>query len=293
MQKILVATNLWVGLAVALFTCLSFPIWLSTQSVTYTFLVGFATVGGYGYMRWVQVFQKSSAQQTTAYQWFIQYRGAATFTMTFSLSCGLLLLYNYFSLESLIWLLPAALLVFLYPITFKLPFHSFTSLRSLPGIKLLLISFSWTYLTFVIPQLLLNSALNTVFFGEVLFRTLFIAAITLPFDMRDAEVDATQMHTLPQLIGTKKALDLARFGLVCYQFWIIFQAIAGHKNWLSALFWCLGLEVGLYILKGVKRYPTEKYISFWVEAIPIILALLVILGETLATNFTFKTLTIF
>jgi 1,4-dihydroxy-2-naphthoate octaprenyltransferase len=168
-----------------------------------------------------------------------------------------------------------------------LPFQSFTALRSLPGLKLLLISASWTYLTFVIPQLLQNATFDAAFAGEVFFRTLFIAAITLPFDMRDIEVDNAKMYTLPQLIGKEKALNLALFGVVCYQFWIVYLALADYQNWFITLFWWLGLELGLFIIKCVKHKPTEKYISFWVEAIPIILALLVILGNTLATSFNF------
>lgn len=176
MQKMLIATNLWVGLAVALLTFISFLPGPMANASPYALLVGFATVGAYGYMRWVQVLQQKG-QDTLGHYWFKQHQIPATFILAFSLSTCVILLFRFFSGAFYSWLVPPALVVIFYPITFSLPLGSFSSLRALPGIKLLLISACWTYLTFAVPQFLQNASVGGYFTGEVIFRTLFIAAL--------------------------------------------------------------------------------------------------------------------
>ncbi|MDZ7848639.1 MAG: hypothetical protein U5L96_18920 [Owenweeksia sp.] len=50
-----------------------------------------------------------------------------------------------------------ALISLVYPISFKKSFSGFTSLRSVPGLKMFLIALNWSYVTVLIPAALYAS----------------------------------------------------------------------------------------------------------------------------------------
>lgn len=78
------------------------------------------------------------------------------------------------------------------------------ALRRIPGLKMIWIAGSWASITALWPlwwsiagtELPLNQALGA--WGE---RFLVIAALTLPFDLRDRRWDEAGMRTWPQLLG--------------------------------------------------------------------------------------------
>jgi 4-hydroxybenzoate polyprenyltransferase len=76
-------------------------------------------------------------------------------------------------------------------------------LRSLPGVKIFLIAYVWAVATVGLPVL---ASGQNMFGGRSLLlmaeRGLFIFALTLPFDVRDAEGDkAIGVRTLPHMLG--------------------------------------------------------------------------------------------
>ena len=82
-------------------------------------------------------------------------------------------------------------------------------MRDFDFIKIFCISFVWSYL-FCIP-LFVNDVDNSAYiFCE---KALFIFAITIPFDIRDREVDrSVHLRTFGTVLGLKSALT---FSLVC------------------------------------------------------------------------------
>ncbi len=276
LQQFLVATNLWVGLSVGAFTYLSFHRATAQDAWWYSALVALATTAGYGYMRWVQVGQGPGKQTTLGHRWFLQNRTAASLILGLSLGLSLAILYFFAGWQLILFLIPALAVVLFYPITFLHAFHAFTSLRSLPGLKLLLISACWTHLTFVVPMWMQGQPMDIFFITETLLRTLFIAALTIPFDVRDLAVDDENLKTLPQWVGTAKALALAGLGLGLYQIWWAVQFAFQRISLGEMLAGVVALEVAYHLVKGVLKNRSEMYISFWIEAIPLLLALLVL-----------------
>jgi 4-hydroxybenzoate polyprenyltransferase len=272
-----VGSNTWVGLSVCLFTHLSFAPLATGIAIWYPVLVGLATIVGYGYMRWVQVWQGNHLQNTEAHQWFLKHKREAAAIMLIAALLGFLVFYLIYTDLLLLWLVPAILIVIIYPLSFPRAFSSFSALRSVPGLKLFLISAAWAYLTYALPFLLQGLALSPWFWGEMFFRIVFVAALIIPFDVRDLAHDAQNLQTIPQLTGPQTALNLAGLGLGIYQFWYALRFALGEIPFIEMLGWVVGLEIGIWLVKSKRVLNNKFYVAFWVEGIPLFLTLVILL----------------
>lgn len=120
------------------------------------------------------------------------------------------------------------LLVFLAIISFGygLPLFSINrekfSLRNIPGLKLFLIALVWSVSTVALPILEINdSHLLYIPLSDLVIlntkRFLFVAAITVPFDIRDLFQDRNyNLKTIPTVFGEKKAYLFCQLLLLTY-----------------------------------------------------------------------------
>ena len=113
-------------------------------------------------------------------------------------------------------------------IAYNLPIFSIHDkrfgLRNIPGVKLFLIAMVWSLSCVLLPILELESSIvAAVTVNDTILlvakRFLFIAAITVPFDIRDLFQDRThELKTIPALLGEKKALLICQALLAAYLF---------------------------------------------------------------------------
>ncbi len=95
-------------------------------------------------------------------------------------------------------------------------------LRNIPGVKLFLISLVWALSSVLLPILNLDvdtraSVTVPETFLLITKRFLFIAAITVPFDIRDLFQDrSNELKTIPVIVGEKKALLICQGLLLIY-----------------------------------------------------------------------------
>jgi len=85
-------------------------------------------------------------------------------------------------------------------------------LREKAYLKLPLIAGVFALATVVYPVLLAGFKLSDftpILVTVLLARVLYIAGITIPFDVRDLNIDSVNMKTMPQQIGTKRSLQRA------------------------------------------------------------------------------------
>ena len=148
----------------------------------------------------------------------------------------------------------------LYPLPFILKKKG-GGLRSVPGLKLILIALVWAYVTAVIPALRAGADWQWPFIE----RFLWTAALTIPFDVRDAELDANSIRTLPHLVGSKNSVWAANVLL-----WLSFLVLVYYFE----LPWAP--MAGLYLFFGtvlIKSYPKmgDLYYSLLIEALPFLL----------------------
>lgn len=95
-------------------------------------------------------------------------------------------------------------------------------LRNIPGLKLFLIALVWALSTVLIPYFQLQETENlyqSIFqlFILTFKRFLFIAAITIPFDIRDIFQDKLfNLKTIPTILGEKRAYLFCQAMLIIY-----------------------------------------------------------------------------
>lgn len=81
-------------------------------------------------------------------------------------------------------------------------------LRGVPGLKLPLIALAWAWATVALP-LLGTGSWHALSWAVALGQFLFIAGLTIPFDIRDLAQDPPGLRTLPQWLGAHESLRIA------------------------------------------------------------------------------------
>ena len=109
-------------------------------------------------------------------------------------------------------------------------------------------------------------------------RFLFVIALMIPFEIRDLEYDQTALHTLPQIIGIKKARF---FGISLLVLFFLLEYGKDDFNISSLIVLLLvAIVLGVLITLSRKRQP-KYYASFIVEAVPVLWLLLLVAVQIL------------
>lgn len=151
---------------------------------------------------------------------------------------------------------PGIILPALISLGYALPvFKKHRRLRDIPFLKIFLVAFSWAWITAALPSIqvgLFGSIEGILLFFE---RFFFIFAITLPFDLRDFQVDKEAgVQTIPQILGVRKALVMALIFLA-------FSAALGLANLYVGLYNSLtfgGLFTSLVVAAGVINQSDQS-----------------------------------
>jgi len=173
--------------------------------------------------------------------------------------------------ESVLVLIPFSILTFFYSVPV---FYTKRSLRFTPGIKLFVIAFSWAGVTVFFPLVNAEYSLDLEVLLLFVQRLFLVMALTIPFDIRDLNYDKTNLKTIPQLIGVKKAKLLG--GLFVLMFIILEFYFCQFEIRLILP----ELIVGVLVMMSLyfsNRNQNKWFASFWVEAIPIVWLLLLLI----------------
>lgn len=150
---------------------------------------------------------------------------------------------------------------------------SFKGLRSLPGLKLFVIALVWSGVTVLFPLSASDIPLHQGEWLVFLQRFLLILAITIPFDLRDLQLDEEELATLPQTLGVVASKWVAIFAL------IVFSLLFFIGPYFEPAERLVGLIVAVMSCAFIARagiYQHRYYSAFWVEAIPIVWYLLTV-----------------
>ena len=172
------------------------------------------------------------------------------------------------SIRGLLALLPFFIATVFYVLPIK---NKAIGLRQVPALKLILIAFSWVGITLYFPLQEvghLDVSNQWLYFVQ---RLLFIIAITIPFDIRDAQFDLPELATLPQVFGVNKAKIVA---VICMVLFILLSVFLKGKQ--STFFYAdlilMFISIGLILYCNQNR--NRFYTTFWIEALPILWYLL-------------------
>ena len=141
-------------------------------------------------------------------------------------------------------------------------------LRKYWFLKIAVVSFCVTYVVSYIPTL---DAKILFFFDTILQVKLFflICALLIPFEIYDSQHDAITLQTIPQKFGVKKAKYL---GYVFLAVFCILSLILRFERFDVVIAIIIGLFIRFSSTKNSKYYT-----SFWVESIPILWWLILVL----------------
>jgi hypothetical protein len=252
-----VFANIHVGLAAFCLTQITMKEF-GAENRSLAYFVFFSTILAYNFMR---IFQLDRINSMIAI-WIRSNKNALIVLNSFCLVLVVYLSLN-FRLSTILVLLPFLLVSFFYVIPGS---SKIKGLRHVPGFKLFLISFTWAGVTLYLPLFVAQIQEADGMWIAFVQRFLFIMALAIPFDIRDAYFDFPDLKTLPQLIGIKNSKVVAILAMVIFALLECYR-IQDIDASFMALILITVLSIVLILGSGLgqKRF----YSSFWVESIPV------------------------
>ncbi len=230
--------------------------------------VFFATITGYNFTKYAMLAKLHHRSLTMSLRWI----------QVFSLGCFVAMCYFgvQLSLKELVVLAPFLLLTLAY----ATPIISGSkTLRTLPGAKIIVIALCWTGTTVLLPVVYYDSIL---FDASVMIlgvqRLFFVIAITIPFEIRDLSYDTSALKTLPQVVGVPMAKSIGVFLILFSSALLLVQKHPSIPEIVSTA--VLAILAALFVLRSSTKQSTY-YCSFWVESLPILWLLDVVLCHRL------------
>jgi hypothetical protein len=265
--KYLVYSNIWIAIGAS---CLSLNTYLlanKSPNVELILLVFFATLFTYNFQRILKLLFKINLHGERV-KWIEKNQIIIYILIILSAIVTTILSVTYLSKIWLVLLFSGIITVF-YVV--KIPGLNGKNLRDIPGIKIYTIALVWGLTSVIIPNLIDNLFDLTLTVALFISNFIFILAITIPFDIRDINLDDSSKKTIPQLIGVKKSTYLSIILLLISQ---VLLAIYWSKMTLA--FVILTLILTPILLKSNENKP-ELYFSGLVDSSLLIYSLIIYL----------------
>lgn len=254
--------NIHVSLAAYCLTQITF-LKFDIQKHSLANFVFFSTVFAYNMIRFFQI----DSINTAVALWFRLNKKGLLFLNLISFIATIYYLLQ-LDWNDFLFLIPFLMATVFYVLPYS---SSGKGLRTIPGLKLFLIAMTWTGMTFFFPLYVNEVELSNSVYLEGLQRFLFVFALTIPFDIRDASFDLEKLSTLPQAFGITASKVLAVLALlicILIDYWV-HQADTA-VIWTDIFILCMTIVFILFTTPYRNRY----YTAFWIEGIPILWYLL-------------------
>jgi len=247
---------------------------------TVNWLLFTSTLGIYNFSILLTKPEEPEKSKYKRIRWFFShYRLMATFTIVSLLS--LIPLFFLISIESRILMVFLSIISFFYSIPiFTLGGQKF-GLRNIPGLKQFLITLVWTMSTVLLPIMeAQHFHITTVSMRDITIliakRFLFIAALTIPFDIRDLFEDRQSgLKTVPVMWGEKNAYLFCQVLLAGYVVLLFLFRNGGFTPDFFALT-ITAVLAGWLIFKS-KWEKNEYYYFFFVDGVLLLQYLVLLL----------------
>ena len=155
-------------------------------------------------------------------------------------------------------------LLLLYAIPF---FPNKRNIRNWSGVKIYLVAFCWTGISFLLPLANIGITLSSVVLINIVQRFIMILALILIFEIIDLKKDAISLGTVPQRIGVKRTKIVGILLLVLFCFLEFLKVDFSQASFLITVKW--SAVVALFTLFAHPN-RSKYYTSFWVESLPLI-----------------------
>lgn len=154
---------------------------------------------------------------------------------------------------------------------YGIPFlPSSKNLRSLGGLKIFLVAIVWVGFTIWVPVVENSMVVDSAIVVLMLQFFVLVLILFVPFEIRDLSYDAKDLRTLPQRYGVKKTVIIGY--VLCGVFLMLSLSSAETTN--EQIFWLVSIAMLVLVLAMTKKNQKQYFASFWVEGIPILMAIL-------------------
>lgn len=198
----------FIGLCAACITALTFEITGRTQqNLTYIFFIGAATAALYCGHRVIGLKKLEHVKTTVRFQVIRKYKSHIWIYCVLWILISLYLFVSLANVEFVLWLAPGSIIALLYVLPI---FPGGKRLRDLGWGKIILIGWSWAWLTAFVPLFHFTTSSIQIAVIHTLERMLFIILLTIPFEIRDISVDkSVGLMTLPERFGRKTTIRIS------------------------------------------------------------------------------------
>jgi len=250
----------FIGLCAACITALTFELTgdLGQLQLSYVLLMGVSTAALYSGHRVIGLHKVSHVTSNERYRVIRRYKAHIWLYCAVWVLCSVWLFIPLASVEFILWLLPGGSIAILY----VLPMLSKgRRLRDMGWVKILLIGWSWAWLTAFLPALYIQH--EPVFISVLMGigRMLFIIAITIPFEIRDITIDGSVgLTTVPVYFGMEKTI---RWGIYLCLFLIVLVTINSfhYRDAAYGISMSLISVFTIWILKKSQKVTDDYFFS--------------------------------
>jgi 4-hydroxybenzoate polyprenyltransferase len=228
----------------------------------------FATIGLYNFSMLLSKPKKPEDSPYKRVRWIFSHHRMIISITLISILCLVPLFLLYLNIESQLLMVFTGLVAVGYNIPFLTLNNQNIGLRNIPGIKLFLIAMVWAVSCVLLPIMeLQHSHQLTITPGDTLLlvikRFLFVAAITVPFDIRDLFQDRLYaLKTIPVMLGEKKAYIFCQFLLLGYLLLLLLFRQATYPD-IAAVVLNLALTGWLIFKSNIKK--NEYYYFLYLD----------------------------
>ena len=166
----------------------------------------------------------------------------------------------------------------LYSLPFVIKHKNINAIKKIPFLKTFMVAFVWTYLTLNIPIEIGNVNIEKFeLIALFIARFSFIATITLPFDVRDKEVDKEDgIVTLAHLFTVRQIQRIVLFLLLAMNFFTVYYLTETGAIVIEFAFLVSSILL-LYLIYSKSMIKHHYYYKILLDGMLIIQCILVYL----------------
>ncbi len=168
---------------------------------------------------------------------------------------------------------------FILTLLYALPFFpNRKNARNWAGVKIYIVALCWVGVTVVLPVLNADIPITSDFYIKCIQRFILIFVLILIFEIIDLAKDDPHLQTVPQQIGVKRTKNLGYILLIFFCVLELFNInINGNFQFLPLIFEIVIAIVIVLFLAFANERCSKYYTSFWVESVPILWWLMLVL----------------
>ena len=153
------------------------------------------------------------------------------------------------------------------------------NIREMAYLKVFVIAFIWASATYILPVINYSSiwpGLNEMSTFQYFERMLWVVLLMVPFEIRDLKFDEKYLKTLVSAMGVKRIKTFSFILLIL----LFFQKLYFLNAEYIWIYLCIYTSLALVIMLA-KPIQKRYYSSFFVEGLPILWALLIVIKFSL------------